>query len=54
MGWSKPKPPNTISDRQMADLRRRGQKVKENGLFTKKSIQRRLAANEQQKKSGWS
>jgi hypothetical protein len=45
-----PKVPNTISDQQMADLRRRAEKVAP-PMFSAKSVARRLASNEQQKQA---
>ena len=44
------KVPNTITDQQMADLRRRAEKVAP-PMFSTKAVARRLASNEQQKKA---
>lgn len=50
MGWGKPKVPNTISDRKMKDLQRRGSKA--NAWFTDKAIKQRKASEAQRKKAG--
>ncbi len=52
---SKPKVPNTISDKKMADLRRRALTVKENrDVVSRRSVSRRLASNANAKKARWS
>jgi hypothetical protein len=52
---SKPKVPNTISNKQMRGLQRRAQWATRNEKFTdKKAINRRLAMRENAKKSQWS
>ena len=50
---SKPTTPNTITDKQMADLSRRAQKANPQ-MFTDKAIQQRLASQAQQRKAGQS
>lgn len=50
---SKPSVPNTITDRQMADLSRRAQKANPQ-MFTDEAIKRRKASAAQQKKAGQS
>ena len=42
--------PNTITDRQMADLRRRAEKVAP-PLFSNEAVRRRLAATAQKSKA---
>jgi len=51
MGLFGPKVPNTISDRERAELNRRAQKE---SLFSKKAVERRKAAEAQRKKARWS
>jgi hypothetical protein len=48
---SKPKVPDTISDKQRASLNRRAQKE---SLFSKKAVNRRKASENQRSKSRWS
>ena len=48
---SKPKVPNTVSDKQRAELNRRAAKQP---WFSKKAIDRRKASEEQRKKAGQS
>ena len=43
------KVPNTISDQQMADLRRRAEKVAP-PMFSQKAVAQRLASNKQRAK----
>jgi hypothetical protein len=50
MGKNPSNVPNTISDKKMADLRRRAQKSAP-PMFSDEAIKRRLAANEQQRKA---
>jgi hypothetical protein len=45
-----PSVPNTISDKQMADLSRRAQKSAP-PMFSNKAVQQRLASTEQQRKA---
>jgi hypothetical protein len=45
--------PNTISDKQMADLQRRAQKANPE-MFSRDQVRKRLASQEQQKKAGQS
>jgi hypothetical protein len=52
--FSSPKVPNTVSDRKMADLRRRAEKANKESMFSKRNVARRLASNDQQRKSIWS
>jgi hypothetical protein len=47
-----PKRVNTISDKQMADLQRRGGKA--NPWFTKKAVDQRKASERQRSRSIWS
>lgn len=54
MGWFSPKVPNTISDRKMADLRRRAEKANRESMFSKRNVARRQADNRQRGKSRWS
>jgi hypothetical protein len=51
---SKPKVPNTITDKQMADLNRRSQKGPAGDWFSAETIKRRKAFEAQQKKAGQS
>lgn len=44
------KVPNTISDKQMADLQRRAQKAAP-PMFSKKAIKQRLNSSDQRKKA---
>jgi hypothetical protein len=44
---------NTISDKKMADLKRRGQKASAEPMFSKRAADRRKASGKQQKKAGW-
>jgi hypothetical protein len=46
--------PNTISDKQMADLARRGQKAATGSIFSKAAVDRRKANDEQRRKAGQS
>ncbi|WP_433530468.1 hypothetical protein ACQPYA_30710 [Micromonospora sp. CA-263727] len=50
MSGKKPTVPNTISDRQMADLSRRAQQANPS-MFTDAAIKRRLASQDQQRKA---
>lgn len=47
-----PKQVNTISDKRMADLQRRGGKA--NAWFTKKAVDQRRASEVQRRRSIWS
>jgi hypothetical protein len=51
---SKPKVPDTISDKEMAELQRRAQKAQKESMFSKRNVAKRLANNDQKKKSRWS
>lgn len=51
---SAPKVPNTISDKQMAGLRRRAEKASTESMFSTRNVARRLASNDQQRKAGQS
>ena len=48
---AKPKVPNTISDRQMADLQRRARKAAP-PMLSREAIARAKASKEQREKSG--
>lgn len=50
----KPKVPSTISDRKMADLQRKARAADKESMFSRRNVARRLASNDQQKKSRWS
>lgn len=50
----KPKVPETISDKQMAELQRRAEKANKESMFSKRNVAKRLAGNDQKKKSRWS
>ena len=54
MGLFSSKVPDTIGDKRMADLRRRAQKADKESMFSKRNVRRRLASNEQMRKSRWS
>lgn len=54
MGWFSPKPPNTISDKKMADLQRRARKAEKESMFSRRNVARRQADNAQRRKSRWS
>jgi hypothetical protein len=45
---------NTISDKKMADLRRKAEKAQKESMFSKKQVAKRLASNKQRSKSRWS
>jgi hypothetical protein len=47
-------PRNTISDKKMAELQRRAQKAQKESMFSKRQVAKRLASNDQRKKSRWS
>ena len=49
---STPKVPNTITDKQMRDLQRRGGKA--NNWFSNQAVARRKASELQRSKSRWS
>ena len=51
---SKPKVPNTISDKKMADLQRRARAAQKESMFSKRQVAGRLASNKQREKSRWS
>jgi hypothetical protein len=51
---AKPKVPNTVSDRKMADLQRRAQKAGREPMFSKRAVARRQADSKQRGKSRWS
>jgi hypothetical protein len=46
--------PDAISDRQTADLRRRGERANTESMFSRRNITRRLASNDQRRKALWS
>jgi hypothetical protein len=46
--------PSTISDRQMASLRRRAEKANTESMFSARNVARRLASNQQRRKAIWS
>ena len=48
------KVPNTISDRQMAALRRKAERANKESMFSKRNVARRLASNRQRGKAGQS
>ena len=50
----KPKVPNTISDKKMAELRRRAAKGSMESWISGRAVARRLAASKQASKSRWS
>ena len=43
--------PNTISDQQMASLRRRADKASTESMFSQRNVARRLASNDQRRKA---
>lgn len=45
---------NTISDKDMRKLQERARKADKESMFSKRNVARRLASNEQQRKSRWS
>ena len=45
---------NTISDKQMADLRRRAQKASKESMFSKRQVARRKADTRQRRNARWS
>lgn len=45
---------NTISDKKMAQLQRRARKAEKESMFSKRQVSKRLASNEQRRKSIWS
>jgi hypothetical protein len=47
MGLFTPEVPNTISDKQMAGLRRRAEKANTESMFSRRNVQRRLVSNKQ-------
>jgi hypothetical protein len=51
---AKPKVPNTISDRKMAELQRRARAAEKESMFSRRNVARRLASNDQRSKSRWS
>ena len=55
MGLFKPKaPPDTISDKEMADLSRRAQRANTESMFSRRNVEKRLASEDQRKKAGQS
>lgn len=50
----KPKVPNTISDKKMADLQRRARAAEKESMFSRRQVARRQADNDQRSKSRWS
>ena len=48
------KVPNTISDKKMADLRRRAERANKESMFSKRNVAKRLASNDQSSKRMWS
>jgi hypothetical protein len=56
MAQTGPKVPNTISDRDYANLQRRAIRTEtvRGGMFTRRSVARRLATAEQRRKAGQS
>lgn len=46
-----PKVPSTVSDEQMADLRRRAEKANTESMFSPRNVKRRLASNRQQEQA---
>jgi hypothetical protein len=51
---SKPKVPNTISDKEMASLQKRARKADKESMFSRRNVARRLASDEQRRQSRWS
>ena len=49
-----PKVPNTINDKKMANLQRRARAAEKESMFSRRNVAKRLASNNQQKKSRWS
>jgi hypothetical protein len=45
---------NTIDDKKMADLQRRGRNADKESWFSKKAVDKRLASNAQHDKRKWS
>jgi hypothetical protein len=54
MGLFSPKVPNTISDKKMASLQRRGRAADKESMFSKRNVDRRKADAKQRGKSKWS
>jgi hypothetical protein len=52
--FSAPKVPNTISDKQRAELHRRANKAATESMFSKRNVERRKASQNQRSKSIWS
>ena len=50
----KPKVPNTISDKKMADLQRRARAAEKESIFSRRNVAKRQASNKQQSRSRWS
>ena len=48
---SESKVPNTISNQQMAGLRRRAERANTESMFSRRNVARRLASNDQQRKA---
>ncbi len=46
--------PNTISDKRMADLRRRAERADRESMFSKRNVRKRLASHAQRRKARWS
>ena len=50
----KPKVPNTISDKKMANLQKRARAADKESMFSKRNVDRRKASNDQKDKARWS
>lgn len=50
----KPKVPDTISARKMADLQRRARAAEKESMFSKRQVAKRLASDKQRSRSRWS
>jgi hypothetical protein len=47
VGLFTPKVPTTVSDQQMADLRRRAERANTESMFSRSNVERRKASNRQ-------
>ena len=45
---------NTVSDKKMADLRRKAEKAQKESMFSKRNVEKRKASSNQKSKSIWS
>jgi hypothetical protein len=45
---------NTISDKKMAELRRKAEKAQKESMFSKRNVEKRKANSKQLRKARWS